>query len=459
MLEKGKIGILLLLLAITGNGWSQSIPWTVQATGANHTLFINTSANPKFNGQPLETGDAIGVFYDSVGTLACAGVLEWPQSNSYITAYGVFAGAKGLATGETFKFKLWKKTLNCIVDSVKVSFAAQDGALVTADSQYVEGGLSEITAFEGFQAAITYPKVKYCQNEPKTLPIVSGKLSKLSFSGSPNLSIDPVTGAIDFAKSTVGNHTIYFQSTTCVISATYSLVITAVPQVKLGNDTLLCVSSSLTLDAQNTGSTYLWSTGAQSQSIQVRGSGSYSVKVSSADLCTGIDTIQIQSYQLDLSKLKPQLINADCKNQGQILIDETSIEQGLKPYEYTLTNLHTQSSIKSTSTMMHVNDGAYQLSIKDKNGCAMAYSGAIEISRTDDCNYPILAPNSTGALATIFIPHAGIAKIYDKNGVLQKQLSVPAHWDGTDENGHQVKMGDYYIICDDHENIIVTVIR
>ncbi len=459
MLEKGKIGILLLLLAIIGNGWSQSIPWTVQATGANHTLFINTSANPKFNGQPLETGDAIGVFYDSVGILACAGILEWSQSNTYITAYGVFAGAKGLATGETFKFKLWKKTLNCIVDSVKVRFAAQDGALVTADSQYVEGGLSEITVLEGFQATITYPKVKYCQNEPKALPIISGKFSTLSFSGSPNLSIDSITGAIDFAKSTIGNHTVYFHVTTCINTMTYDLEIAAVPQVELGNDTLLCVNSSLTLDAQNTGSTYLWSTGAQSQSIQVSSSGTYSVKVSSANLCVATDTIQIQSYQLDLSKLKPQLVNADCKNQGQVLIDETSMQQGFKPYEYTLTNQHTQSSIKSTTAMIHVNDGAYQLSIKDKNGCAQTYTGTIEISRTDDCNYPVLAPNSTGALATIFIPHTGVAKIYDKNGMLQKQLFVPGNWDGTDESGHQVKMGDYYIICDDHENIIVTVIR
>ncbi|HTF81626.1 MAG TPA: hypothetical protein VL947_07870, partial [Cytophagales bacterium] len=85
----------MLLLTITGNGWSQSIPWTVKVTGANHTLFISEAVAPSYAGMPLDMGDAIGVFYDSAGTLTCAGILEWTGVDTYITAYGSFAGAHG----------------------------------------------------------------------------------------------------------------------------------------------------------------------------------------------------------------------------------------------------------------------------------------------------------------------------------------------------------------------------
>ncbi len=75
------------------------------------------------------------------------------------------------------------------------------------------------------------------------------------------------------------------------------------PVVALGNDTAICVGSSLTLDAGNAGATYLWSTGATSQSISVTAAGSYSVAVTNAGGCTGYDTINVSTNPLPVVAL------------------------------------------------------------------------------------------------------------------------------------------------------------
>ncbi|MBK9412219.1 MAG: hypothetical protein IPN61_02150 [Bacteroidetes bacterium] len=64
------------------------------------------------------------------------------------------------------------------------------------------------------------------------------------------------------------------------------------PSVNLGNDTLVCLNSSITLDAGTNASTYLWSTGDVSRQISVVVPGNYSVSVS--NVCgTAADVIAI----------------------------------------------------------------------------------------------------------------------------------------------------------------------
>ena len=62
--------------------------------------------------------------------------------------------------------------------------------------------------------------------------------------------------------------------------------------VHLGNDLTLC-NNMITLNADNPGNTYLWSTGATTQQINVNTSETYSVKVTNSGGCTGTDTINV----------------------------------------------------------------------------------------------------------------------------------------------------------------------
>ncbi|MCU0434575.1 MAG: gliding motility-associated C-terminal domain-containing protein [Bacteroidia bacterium] len=68
------------------------------------------------------------------------------------------------------------------------------------------------------------------------------------------------------------------------------------PVVNLGNDTLLCPGQTLLLDAQNSGTSYIWNTGATSQSISVTDPGTYTVAVSNQS-CIDADTITVSSIQ------------------------------------------------------------------------------------------------------------------------------------------------------------------
>jgi hypothetical protein len=74
----------------------------------------------------------------------------------------------------------------------------------------------------------------------------------------------------------------------------------ALPEVDLGMDMTVCANEIITLDAGNTGATFMWSTGETSQTIQVDttgvgiGSVEVWVEVTDANTCASTDTITIQ---------------------------------------------------------------------------------------------------------------------------------------------------------------------
>lgn len=118
----------------------------------------------------------------------------------------------------------------------------------------------------------------------------------------------PVLDAGNPGSSFLWNDNSTGQQLTALTSGTYSVTITTPQQcsatytaevflaptitVDLGNDTVICAGQSLVLDAGNAGSDHAWSTGAQSQSIQVSTSGTYSVTVSNA-ACSASDLIGV----------------------------------------------------------------------------------------------------------------------------------------------------------------------
>lgn len=65
------------------------------------------------------------------------------------------------------------------------------------------------------------------------------------------------------------------------------------PTVNLGADVAICNGTMLTLNAGNPGSTYLWNTGATTQTINVSTAGTYSVTITTPEGCTASDAITI----------------------------------------------------------------------------------------------------------------------------------------------------------------------
>ncbi|WP_197428968.1 gliding motility-associated C-terminal domain-containing protein [Phnomibacter ginsenosidimutans] len=67
-----------------------------------------------------------------------------------------------------------------------------------------------------------------------------------------------------------------------------------VPNVFLGDDTVLCIKNSFPLSAGNDGASYLWSTGSTTQKIDISQSGTYWVKVVNDVGCVAADTVNLK---------------------------------------------------------------------------------------------------------------------------------------------------------------------
>jgi uncharacterized protein (TIGR02145 family) len=90
-----------------------------------------------------------------------------------------------------------------------------------------------------------------------------------------------------------------------------NFTINPLPSVNLGGQATICSDNSLTLNATNAGSTYLWSTGATTPTISVNSAGTYQVAVTNS--CgTTTDAIVVQIKNIPVVNLGPD--TAICLN-------------------------------------------------------------------------------------------------------------------------------------------------
>ena len=151
--------------------------------------------------------------------------------------------------------------------------------------------------------------------------------------------------------------------TGCTKRDTISVTFNPLPIVDLGVDTSICEGNTLTLDAQNTGAVYAWSSGDVTQQISLLTAGSYSVSVTDANLCASADTIVIQVNALPVVDLGSDI----------------SICEGSSPE---LDAQNTGSSfLWSDGSMLQTLSvsagGVYSVSVTDAMGCENADTIAI----------------------------------------------------------------------------------
>lgn len=90
-----------------------------------------------------------------------------------------------------------------------------------------------------------------------------------------------------------GTYSVEVVNNTCLSTAEVLVSTDETPSVHLGNDRTICDGSTTTLDAGNLGATYLWNTGATSQTITVQNDGLYVVTATLGDCISQPDSINI----------------------------------------------------------------------------------------------------------------------------------------------------------------------
>lgn len=248
----------------------------------------------------------------------------------------------------------------------------------------------------------------------------------ISYLWTPGNSLNDSTISNPVASPTTT--TTYYVTITDTTGSTIDSVtvfVNPLPSVDIGIDTAMCEISNFILDAGNPGSTYNWSTGETTQTIQVYNSGIYYVTVTNTNGCQNSDNINIfVQYPYSYEEI--------C-----MVIVDTIINKNLVVWEKTLDVGTEYFIVYKESTMPGVYDSIGfvpydSISIfVDYYSYPIVHSNRYKIAVVDSCK------NKSEKS-----PHYKTIHLTTSDGMLGNELS----WanEGYEENGAQF-MGTYYI--------------
>lgn len=175
------------------------------------------------------------------------------------------------------------------------------------------------------------------------------------------------------------------------------------------------------------------------------------VEVVDANGCVASDTVQVELVRLEVEGLVPEVNEATCWENGQVAI--SNLPANIDVELINTVNQNVEHDLEN------VPEGIYTLVLSNDLGCKSAWSDEILIEQ--DClnNYPVFTPDGDGIEDDYFIPHEGRIQIFDRNGVLIRDMEAPAYWDGKDRNGDLVPMGNYMLVTDKSRVVNITIVR
>ncbi|MGC4104724.1 DUF7619 domain-containing protein [Ferruginibacter sp.] len=172
------------------------------------------------------------------------------------------------------------------------------------------------------------------------------------------------------------------------------------PVVNLGPDSSPC-GGFVILNAGNPGATYLWNTGATSQTIVVNTSGTYSVKVTNAQANSAADTIIINfrpvpvvNLGADISQCGGSVILNAANNGAAYLWSTGAVSQSI--------------SINSAAT--------YWVKVTNTGGCTASDSVVVDIKNMPVINFTLV--DTVPAAATIDLTATPAGGIFSGPGVV-----------------------------------------
>ena len=158
----------------------------------------------------------------------------------------------------------------------------------------------------------------------------------------------------------------------CLTNDTVNLILTPTPIVNLGNDTSLC-GGNIILDAQNTGSSYLWSDGSSFPIIFISNSGTYWVDVTNQQNCTTRDSITVTVSQLPIVDLGQNITLCS----GDSVVLDAGNSNGA---------VYIWNDGSTAQTLQVDSPGTYFVNVNTAIGCGSSDTVSVSI-------YPYPAPN------------------------------------------------------------------
>ncbi|MFM9836910.1 MAG: PKD domain-containing protein [Cyclobacteriaceae bacterium] len=156
----------------------------------------------------------------------------------------------------------------------------------------------------------------------------------------------------------------------CVGSDDVNLIVNPVPQVNLGNDIIVCANVPVVLDAQNPGSTYLWSDNSKNRTLQPTTSGDYSVAVTNSFNCTGVDNVKVTINPMPVNTLPA----------SPTICDKITLDAGNSGSTYVWTTNASSQKIIVTSS------GSYGVTVTTPQNCTLQFTSNVIVNYSPPVN-------------------------------------------------------------------------
>jgi hypothetical protein len=201
------------------------------------------------------------------------------------------------------------------------------------------------------------------------------------------------------ADSTYEWYATVADSAITITSATNAFTTNSGPPVYLGNDTTITCGQQLLLNAGNTGNTYLWSTGATTQTITVNTGGTYIVTVTNPfSGCNSSDTLKVTINTLLTATASITNVSCNGGNNGTITVTPSA---GTPPYTYLWSNGAT------TQNLTGLTASSYSVMITDNLGCTFTLSAAVTQPSALTLTAPTITTTNGGYNGTIKVNPTG----------------------------------------------------
>jgi hypothetical protein len=189
----------------------------------------------------------------------------------------------------------------------------------------------------------------------------------------------------------------------CMSSDSVSIAINPIPVVALGNDSTQC-GGSITLDAGNAGSTYVWSDNSANQTFTATNSGTYYVTVTSVDGCTNADTVSVI-----INTIPTVALGADIVQCG----GSVSLDAG------TSGNTYQWSNGDSTQVVVVSTSGTYDVTVSDSlTGCSSTDTVVVTINNNPVVSITAIQDTICESDASLTLIGAPLGGTFSGPGVL-----------------------------------------
>ena len=148
----------------------------------------------------------------------------------------------------------------------------------------------------------------------------------------------------------------------CTLYDTVQVSLGVLPFVDAGNSQSICDGQSVLLDAGTTFVTYNWSTGDTTTSITVSQSGSYTITVTNANGCTGVDVINIAVLP-EPNALFTYVINASG------VVNFTSTSSNATTYNWDMNGDGVTDSSNPNPFYTYLSNGTFNVRLIVTNNC------------------------------------------------------------------------------------------